>query len=103
MSRIILLGLLLAIALPAQADQPCSTPMANWQPVAALVAEAEKLGWTVQKIRADDGCYHVKATDKTGTPVEAEFDPQTLKLLGRSDDDHEGKGDHDAPIPGSSN
>jgi hypothetical protein len=47
------------------------------------------LGLTVIKIRADDGCYHVKATDKDGKPVEAVFDPQTLQLLASSDADHE--------------
>jgi len=68
--------------------------MDNWQPVAALKAEVAKLGLTVIKIRADDGCYHVKATDKDGKPVEAVFDPQTLHLLARSDGDHE-TGDRD--------
>lgn len=104
MRRIILTGLLTClIPVPALAEVRCSTPMADWQPIANLTAEAVKLGWTVQKVRADDGCYHVKATDKTGKSVEGEFDPQTLKLLGRSGDDQEGKGDHDAPLPGSSN
>ena len=86
----------LACLLPslALAEVECHAPMDNWQPVAALRAEVVKMGLTVIKIRADDGCYHVKATDKDGKPVEAVFDPQTLQLLASSDADHE-KGEAD--------
>lgn len=82
-------------ALPtlALAEVECHTPMETWKPVDALRAEVAKLGLTVIKIRADDGCYHVKATDKDGKPVEAVFDPQTLQVLATSDADHE-TGDH---------
>ena len=73
----------------ALAEVECHAPMDNWQPLAALKAEVAKLGLTVIKIRADDGCYHVHATDKDGNPVEAVFDPQTLQLLASSDADHE--------------
>jgi len=78
----------------ALAEVECHAPMDNWQPVAALRVEVAKLGLTVIKIRADDGCYHVKATDKDGKPVEAVFDPQTLQLLASSNADHE-TGEHD--------
>jgi hypothetical protein len=78
----------------ALAEVECHAPMDNWQPVAALRAEVAKLGLTVIKIRADDGCYHVKATDKDVKPVEAVFDPQTLQLLASSNADHE-TGEHD--------
>ena len=81
----------LACLLPnlALAEVECHAPMDIWQPLAALKAEVAKLGPTVIKIRADDGCYLVKATDKDGKPVEAVFDPQTLQLLANSDADHE--------------
>jgi hypothetical protein len=102
MRRIILATVLTCLALgPALAEVECKTPMDDWQPVAALKAAAEKLGLTVQRIRADDGCYHVKATDKTGKAVEVVFDPQTLTLLESSEKDLE-KGDHtegDADTP----
>jgi hypothetical protein len=103
MRRIILaLPLLCLAALPAWAEIECSTPMDTWQPIADLRAEAVKLGWTVEKVRADDGCYHVKATDSSGKPIEGVFDPQTLKLLGRSDEDQESGGDHDKTKSGGS-
>ena len=86
----------LACLLPslALAEVECHAPMDIWQPVAALKATVAKLGLTVIKIRADDGCYLVKATDKDGKPVEAVFDPQTLQLLAASGADHE-KGEDD--------
>jgi hypothetical protein len=77
--------------------------MEAWQPVAKLRAVTDQMGWTVQKIRADDGCYHVLATDRNGQVVKGVFDPQSLKLLGpsdeASDEKHEKKGDDDAPKP----
>lgn len=103
MSRIILLSLLGLLAFtPARAEVECTAGMADWRPVADLVAAAEKLGWTVTKVRADDGCYHVRATDKTGRAVQGVFDPETLILLGHSGDDNEGQGDHDTPAKGRS-
>jgi hypothetical protein len=84
---------------PAQAEIECTAGMANWKPVTALVAEAKTLGWTVTKVRADDGCYHVRGTDKAGHSVQGVFDPETLELLGLSGDT-EGKSDHDTPVKG---
>lgn len=107
MSRIMLIAALICLAIgPAMAEVQCPTPMDDWQPVANLKAEAVRLGLTVIKIRADDGCYHVKATDKDGKPVDAVFDPQSLKLLTRSDKDLKARDveghDKEAPTPGSS-
>lgn len=93
-SALFLAALALLAPTLALAEVECHAPMDNWQPVAALKAEVAKLGLTVIKIRADDGCYHVKATDQDGNPVEAVFDPQTLQLLASSDADHETR-DHD--------
>lgn len=84
---------------PALAEITCLAPMEAWRPPAELRAKAAALGWQVLKIRADDGCYHVRATDRAGQAVEGVFDPQNLTLLGQFDKDHdeEGEGDHRAP------
>lgn len=104
MSRIILFSFLASLAFtPAFAEIECSGEMVNWQPVSKLMAVAKDMGWTVTKVRADDGCYHVRATDKTGHNVQAVFDPETLKLLGRQGEDPEGQTDHDTPAKGNSN
>lgn len=102
--------LLAALALAAQttlarAEVECEEPMADWQPVSKLVEAVTAQGWTVQKVRADDGCYHLRATDKDGKPVEAIFDPVSLRLLATGSDDHEHHGGdkHDAPATGDEN
>lgn len=107
--------LLAALALAAQttlarAEVECEEPMADWQPVSRLVEVVTAQGWTVQKVRADDGCYHLRATDKDGNPVEAIFDPVSLRLLATGGNDHEGHDQnehggqgHVTPIPGDDN
>ena len=104
MTRIFLLSLfgILAFA-PASAETECSSAMANWQPVARLVAMAKDIGWTVTKVHVYDGCYHIRATDKNGYNFQAVFDPETLKLLGRRGEDAASQSDHDMPTKGSSN
>lgn len=97
MRRIIIIGLLACfLGQMARAEIECSTPMEAWQPIAKLRAVTDQMGWTVLKIRADDGCYHVRATDRSGHVVKAVFDPQSLKLLGEADEaddeSHETKG-----------
>lgn len=99
-----------AVALAAQttavrAEVECEEPMADWQPVSKLVESVTAQGWTVLKVRADDGCYHLRATDKDGKPVEAIFDPVSLRLLATGETNHEHhEGDkHDAPSTGGEN
>lgn len=105
MRRTLLICLFACIASgPVLAEIECSTPMDAWQPVAELREKAAQLGWTIQKIRADDGCYHVRATDRNGQPVEGVFDPQSLTLLGQYDKDHAEHSDgHAVPQWGGAN
>lgn len=78
--------------LPAAADRYCSVPLSDWQPREALQRKLEAEGWTVLKIRSDDGCYKVLARDGRGDTVKAKFDPATLERVGR-DRDHHGRHD----------
>lgn len=101
---------ILAQTVFARAEVECEEPMADWQPVSRLVEVATAQGWTVQKVRADDGCYHLRATDKDGNPVEAIYDPVSLRLLSAGGNDHEGHDQnehggerHGTPIPGDDN
>lgn len=41
------------------AEDDCYVPMADWQPRAALAQLAEDNGWTVRRIKIDDGCYEI--------------------------------------------
>ncbi len=81
----------LAVATPSasRADDRCAVPLADWQPREALKAKLEGAGWSVLKIRADDGCYKVLAVDPDGRTVKSRFDPATLERVeGRGHDGH---------------
>lgn len=83
---------LLMLSTPLMADDDCDDPIANWQPRKNLRQSLEAQGWTVYRIKVDDGCYEVKGLVPEGYRVEASFEPSSLKLmeLERDDDD-----DHD--------
>ena len=65
----------------ALASPRCNVPMANWQPREALQKKVEADGWKVTRIKTDDGCYKVYATNDQGQRYEGTFDPGTLKAL----------------------
>ena len=62
----------------ALAADDCSDPVADWQPREALRQQLEQRGWTVQRIKVDDGCYEVRGIDKNGNPFKAKFSPASL-------------------------
>ena len=72
-------------------DDECEARIGDWQPRSAVVTMAEQRGWTVQRIKTDDGCYEILCTDKDGRSFEAIVDPATLEVLAtedrRGDDD----------------
>ncbi|WP_181700523.1 PepSY domain-containing protein [Chthonobacter albigriseus] len=72
-------------------DDECEARVGEWQPRSAVVKMAEARGWTVQRIKTDDGCYEILCTDENGRRFEAIVDPATLQVLatefGRDDDD----------------
>jgi hypothetical protein len=79
--KIRFLAAALALGLPAGAalaSDDCRTPMADWQPREAAEAKAAAYGWTVERLRVDDGCYEVRGRDAAGNPVEAKLEPGTL-------------------------
>lgn len=71
----------LAASGAAQADDDCAVPMADWQPRAAVQQMAEAQGWTVRRIKIDDGCYEVDASDAEGRAIEVKVDPSTLAIM----------------------
>ncbi|MFZ3185546.1 MAG: PepSY domain-containing protein [Pseudomonas sp.] len=64
----------------AVADDSCAEPVADWQPRDVLRQQVEQQGWTVQRIKVDDGCYEVRGTDRKGNKLEAKYAPASLKL-----------------------
>ena len=50
----------------ALADDDCFVPMAEWQPRDAVERLAEENGWTLRRIKIDDGCYEIDGRDAEG-------------------------------------
>jgi hypothetical protein len=65
----------------ARADDDCFVPMTDWQPRAAVVRLAEESGWTVRRIKIDDGCYRIDGHDAEGRRIEVTVHPGTLAVI----------------------
>ncbi|MCO5081613.1 MAG: PepSY domain-containing protein [Rhizobiaceae bacterium] len=79
----------------ARADDDCFVPMADWKPREAVAAMAAELGWTVRRIKIDDGCYEIIGSDAEGRQIEATVNPATLKVMKiEADDDDRDDGEH---------
>ena len=91
--------------LPAGAafgDDDCLVPMADWQPRAAVAQLAAENGWSVRRIKIDDGCYEIDGSDADGRPIEVKIHPATLQVIEfeyEDDDDNHNRnregGEHD--------
>ncbi len=85
-------------------DDECNVPMADWQPRDAVQAMAEERGWTVRRIKTDDGCYEIRGRDEQGREIEVKVDPGSLAIVemeyeddDEDDDDEYGGGQNAAP------
>lgn len=89
MNRILLaLPLVLTLGGTALADAArCTVPQDQRQPETALRQRLEADGWTVKRIKLEDGCYEVYALDAQRHRVEAYFDPATLAPVTPRKDD----------------
>ncbi|GGE73754.1 hypothetical protein GCM10011533_27780 [Streptosporangium jomthongense] len=87
---------LLLVSASTLADDDCDDPVAQWQPREHLRQKLEAEGWTVFRIKVDDGCYEVKGRDPDGYRVEAEYSPATFELMEmeREDDDDDDDDEH---------
>lgn len=77
--------LALLAAMPAgaaRAEEGCFVPMSDWQPRAAVAHLAKDKGWKVRRIKIDDGCYEIDASDAEGRAIEVKVDPSTLAIMG---------------------
>lgn len=66
---------------PAMAGPRCHVSMSDWQPRQALEEKLKAEGWTIRRIKSDDGCYKVHGTRGDGRRVKATFAPDTLVLI----------------------
>ena len=80
----------------ALADDDCFVPMADWQPREEVAALATHQGWTVRRIKIDDGCYKIDGRDAEGRKIEVKVQPGTLQIVEfEYDDDGRGRKDRD--------
>ena len=68
-------------ATAALADDECFVPMAEWQPREAVSRMAQDQGWTVRRVKIDDGCYEIDARDRHGRKIEVTVHPKTLAVI----------------------
>ena len=78
---LLILSLVCGAIAPALASPRCNIAMADWQPRQALEDKLKSEGWTVRRIKSDDGCYKVHGTRSDGQRVKATFTPDTLVLI----------------------
>ncbi len=78
---VISLSLLLISGSALADDDDCNDPVADWQPRENLRQQLEAEGWTVFRIKVDDGCYEVKGLDSDGHRIKAEYAPASLNLM----------------------
>ncbi|MFL9941922.1 PepSY domain-containing protein [Paraburkholderia graminis] len=80
------------------ADDACNVPLSDWKPVKELDAFASAQGWTVARIKTEDGCYEIRGTDRQGRRFKAKLNPATLAIVRMKTDDDgrpdEGRGKH---------
>lgn len=77
----------------AIADDDCHLLMDQWQPREAVQKMAEARGWTVRKIKADDGCYQIKGTDGNGRDIKVKVDPGSLEVIKMKREGQDDNGD----------
>lgn len=70
----------LAVSGPVLADTDCNDPPGDWKPREELRRQVEQGGWTVHRIKVDDGCYEVRGNDRLGNKVKAKYSPASLRI-----------------------
>jgi hypothetical protein len=79
---------LLLMGSAVHAGDDCEVPMSDWLPRSAVVRLAADAGWTVRRIRIDDGCYEIIGTDAEGRAIEVKLDPGTLAVVEMEFEEH---------------
>ncbi len=75
-------------------DDDCFVPMSKWQTRDAVRSMAAEQGWSVRRVKIDDGCYEIKGHDQSGREIEVKVDPETLAIVEfeYEDDDDDDRG-----------
>ena len=68
-------------ATAAFAGEACDVPPQKRQSFEALGKLAGDFGWTIDKMKIDDGCYELRVTDTSGNVLKVKIDPATLAVV----------------------
>lgn len=90
-----ILGLLVLLPAGAALADDCFVPMADWQPREAVARLAVQNGWTVRRIKIDDGCYEIDGSDAAGRSIEVTVHPATLEVIEVEDEEDHDRRDGD--------
>jgi hypothetical protein len=101
MTRRMALTLLVVAGPTAWAGKKCDAPAETWQPRSAVSALAERNGWSIDRLKVDDGCYEIKGRDAEGRRFKAKIDPASLQVIGikRERGERERERERRAPAP----
>ncbi len=78
-------------------DDDCFVPMSKWQTREAVRSMAAEQGWSVRRVKIDDGCYEIKGHDQSGREIEVKINPETLAIVDfeyEDDDDDDRRRKH---------
>lgn len=82
--KTILTATAFALAIPAGvalADEKCNVPTENMQSWESLIQLTEEFGWSISKMKLDDGCYELNVIDQGGNYLKMTVDPATLEVI----------------------
>ncbi len=81
LTRYIALTMLVVPGPSVWAGKKCDAPPETWQPRSAASALAERNGWSVERLKVDDGCYEIKGRDADGRRIKVKIDPASLQVI----------------------
>jgi len=80
-------SLVLAFATPAMAsdDANCGNTSGEWMSRDAVKSIMVEKGYDVRRVKREEGCYEIYATDKNGARVEIYLNPVTGEIVRTKD------------------
>lgn len=68
-------------ALAQHAEKCEPIPKAEWRPKAELERKLKNEGWTISRVKIENGCYEVYGKNATGRKMETFFHPKTFEVV----------------------
>ena len=66
----------------AQHAEKCEPiPKEEWKPKAELERKLKNEGWTISRVKIENGCYEVYGKNAGGKKMETFFHPKTLEMV----------------------